>query len=268
MELYFNQPECSISLDQYFSEIADIPVLSEDQEKLLGFEAAKGNLEARNTLIKSHLKYVVSIAKKLNGKGVPLADLISEGNIGLLFAAEEFDPNKGRFSSYASYWINKSMYDAIKDCSGITHTDVSSSRFENYRAKLKQRISNRYRTNNIEFEPFAWINEALSLDQSFSDEDTSTMLDFLADENQNPEDKIIAADVTNKLSSILSNLPEKEKMYVSLYFGLDGNKAMSIEEIASAYKEPVGKVNRTIKNTLRTLRTNEKIKALRNYISE
>jgi RNA polymerase primary sigma factor len=267
MEMYFNQPECSISLDQYFSEIADIPVLSEDQEKVLGFEADKGNLEARNTLIKSHLKYVVSLAKKLNGKGVPLADLISEGNIGLLFAAEEFDPNKGRFSTYASYWINKSMYDAIKDRSGITKTENSFNRFDEYKEKLKERISNRYRKAVNDIQPFAWIEEVLSLDQPFNEDSESDMYSFLADDN-NPEDIVISNSISSDLKDILSDLPPQEQAYLTLFFGLEGNKPMAVEEIAEAYKMPVGKVNRAIKNTLRTLRTNERVKKLRGFFTE
>lgn len=266
--MLFFYPECGMSLNQYFKEISSIPILSEAEELELGNKAARGDLQARNTLVNSHLKYVVSIAKTFAGKGVELADLISEGNIGLLFAVEEFDPQKGRFSTYASYWIKKAMYDAIKEQSGITQAENKPDRFEDYKDKLRKHISNRYRKNEKEIEPFAWINEVLSLDQPLDAESEVSISDFLADESANPEDIIIANSIEEKIKDILSGLSEMEKVYVVNYFGLEGNKPMTIEEIADAYKMPVGKVSRTIKNTLRTLRINEKVKELRGIITE
>ena len=105
---YYNNSE---SFDRYRKEIADIPLLSEEDEKALGVEAKKGNLEARDILVNSLLKFVVSIARNYKNRGVALEDLVSEGNIGLLYAVEGFDPNEGRLSTYASYWIKKAIND-------------------------------------------------------------------------------------------------------------------------------------------------------------
>lgn len=266
--MLFFYPECGMSLNQYFKEISSIPILSEAEELELGNKAARGDLKARNSLVNSHLKYVVSIAKTYAGKGVELADLISEGNIGLLFAVEEFDPQKGRFTTYASYWIKKAICDAIRERSGITHAEYKTDRFEEYKDKLRKHISNRYRRSEQDYEPFVWINEVLSLYEPLDKESEATISDFLADESQNPEDIIIANSIEEKLKDILSGLSEIEKVYVVNYYGLEGHKPMTIEEIADAYKMPVGKVSRTIKNTLRTLRTNEKVKELRGIITE
>ena len=108
--------------------------------KHLGIEAKKGSLEARDTLVNSLLKYVVSIAKNYQDRGVALEDLVSEGNIGLLYAVEGFDPNEGRLSTYASYWIKKAINDAIREKTGITHTDIPTDRFDNYRIKIKEKL--------------------------------------------------------------------------------------------------------------------------------
>ena len=114
-----------------------------------------------------------------------------------------------------------------------------------------------------------WIDELLSLDTPVSDEeDSASMVDFLADENQNPEDILIKDSLEENVRRVLKDLSDWEQVYITCYFGLGGHKQMTIREIADAYKMPEGKVNRTIMNALRTLRTNEKVKALRGYIAE
>ncbi|MCQ2398240.1 MAG: sigma-70 family RNA polymerase sigma factor [Sphaerochaetaceae bacterium] len=131
----------SESFDRYRKEIADIPLLSEEDEKVLGDEAKRGSLEARDTLVNSLLKFVVSIARNYKNRGVALEDLVSEGNIGLLYAVEGFDPNEGRLSTYSSYWIKKAINDAIREKTGITHTDTPTDRFENYRTRIKEKLN-------------------------------------------------------------------------------------------------------------------------------
>lgn len=254
----------SETLDQYFREIADLLMLSETEEKELGTKALAGDLEARNALIKSNLKFVVSIAKEYTFSGIDLADLISEGNIGLLYAVEGFNPEEGRLSTYASYWIKKSILDAIKEKSGITHTDKPVDRFESYKEKLKEKLS----TAEKPVEPFAWIDTVLSLDESIDDDSETTMADFLADNTQNPEDLIISSNLEEKVHDILSDYSDIEQTCIINYFGLEKHKPLTIEEIAKAYKIPVSKVNLTIRKTLRSLRTNEKVKALRGFCQE
>ncbi len=136
MALNFFYYSNSESFDQYLKEIANIPHLSEEDEKALGVEAKKGNLEARDILVNSLLKFVVSIARNYKNRGVALEDLVSEGNIGLLYAVEGFDPNEGRLSTYSSYWIKKAINDAIREKTGITHTDMPTDRFDSYRIKM------------------------------------------------------------------------------------------------------------------------------------
>lgn len=264
---YYNNSE---SLDQYFKEIANIPVLSEKDEKALGVEAKKGSLEARDTLVNSFLKYVVSVARNYQDRGVALEDLVSEGNIGLLYAVEGFDPNEGRLSTYASYWIKKAIIDAIREKTGITHVEIPTDRFENYRIQIKGKLNSVRRIkSDKEIEPFVWMDELLSLDTPVSDDEGSaSMVDFLADENQNPEDIFIKDSLQENVRKVLRDLSEWEQVYITCYFGLDGHKQMTIKEISDAYKMPEGKVNRTIMNALRTLRTNEKVKALRGYVAE
>ena len=138
------------------------------------------------------------------------------------------------------------------------------------RIKIKEKLNSARRIkSDKEIEPFVWIDELLSLDSPFSnDEDSATMADFLADENQNPEDILIKDSLEENVRKVLKDLSDWEQVYITCYFGLEGHKPMTIHEIAEAYKMPEGKVNRTIMNALRTLRTNEKVKALRGYIAE
>lgn len=263
---YYN----SESFNQYLKEIENIAILSEEDEKTLGVEAKKGSLEARDTLVNSFLKYVVSVARNYQDRGVALEDLVSEGNIGLLYAVEGFDPNEGRLSTYASYWIKKAIIDAIREKTGITHTEMPTDRFENYRIQIKEKLNSARRTKaEKEIEPFVWMDELLSLDTPVTDdEESASMVDFLADENQNPEDIFIKDSLEENVRKVIKDLSEWEQVYITCYFGLDGHKQMTIKEISDAYKMPEGKVNRTIMNALRTLRTNEKVKALRGYVAE
>jgi len=252
------------SLKQYLKEIANIPFLSESEEKELGARALKRDLEARNTLVKSHLKLAVSIARKYANRGLELCDLISEGNMGLLFAVEEFNPEKGRLSTYSTYWIKKSISDALKEKSGITYSDSKKDRFADYKTKLKERIS----TSDKEVEPFKWIDEVLSLDETISKDEDTTFIGTLADESQNPENKIIASNLADNISSILKDYSEIEQACIINFYGLENRKPMKAEEIAEAYKLPLSKVNTVLRKTLRSLRTNEKVLALRGYCQE
>ncbi len=236
-----------------------IPFLSDEEERELGRMYAEGSLEARDTLVRAHLKYVVAIAKRFTDRGVSLEDLIAEGNIGLLFAAEEFDPDKGRFVSYAAYWIKKAIFAAIRESSGITKTDRPHDRFDDYRAFLKKRLENKY--GKVEKEPFAWLSVG-SLDEPMYEGSDESLVDYLADDNQNPEKIVVDNAITEDIDGLLSSLPENDRYYIYKYFGLKGFRPMTVDEIAKACGMSSGKVNRHIRNALRKLRKSDRAKEM------
>ncbi len=252
MYMSFYKPDYAESLDMYMKEISSIPFLSDEEEKQLGEKLVSGSEMARNALIKSYLRYVVAIARKHSNCGVSVEDLIGEGNLGLLFAAEEYDYRKARFSTYASYWIKRAIFDAIRDQSGITHNEDKKDNIDIYKETLSKRKNSR----------------VLSLDQPVGDEEGSTIADFLPDERQNTEDSVLAADVEDCIIDIVSSLPKAEGDILSLYYGLKGNKRMTVGEISEAFGISEGRVNRVIRNTIRNLRTNEKVKELSCFLSE
>ena len=241
------------AVGDYLKTIGKIPLLTAEQEKDLARRVKRGDQEAKNTLVSSNLRLVVSIAKKYNNRGLPMMDLIQEGNIGLMRAAEKFDPEKGfRFSTYATWWISQGVSRAIAD-QGRTirlpvHISELNSKIYRARKQLSQELNREPTPEEIskrlggEITPEkirelqVIMMEPTSTDLVVGDDSNSTIGDFLEDrESQSPEDYLRLELLKETMNSVLGELTEREEKVIRLRFGLDGSRPMTLEEVGKEF---------------------------------
>ncbi len=238
-------------LHLYMSDINEVPLLTRKEESELGSRVVKGDSKAIERLVESNLRLVVKIAHDFKGFGVPLNDLIAEGNIGLLKAATKFDPSKGaKFSSYSAIWIKQSIRLALAKLSRTVRIPISSlskvSKIQNAVLKL-QVLLNREPTDSelAEFLNFPLLTikhlrhvkvHNVSLQQKLNPEDDSGELqDQLSDESTvNAADTMEASEEMQKLRKYFYYLKDREKLILTLRFGLNGQKPRTLEEVSKA----------------------------------
>ena len=254
--------------ESYLKEMGRIPLLSREEEQKIAKEAVKGNKAARDTLIKSNLRFVVRIAKKYQGRGLPLLDLISEGNIGLMKAVEHYDVDRGlRFISYAVWWIRQSIMMAVVEKSRFIrmplHWNAKLIEIERVRQKFQdnqksgndfEKIADHVGLDTEKVKELVMLGqEALSLEMPIIDSDeTLSYGDFLESENQkSPEDYALNSTLHDEIEKLLDTLGEREANILRARYGLGDCPAMSLEEIGDYYnlsKEGIRQIeNRAIK---------------------
>lgn len=263
------------SLKEYLKEIGKIPVLTKNEEQDLFIKKALGDSDARKKIIKHNLKLVVNVAKKYVGYGVPIEDLIQEGNIGLMKAIEKFDIKKGfKLSTYATWWIKQSMKRAIQNYkSNIKISYNMYEQLERYK-KTENELTIKYgRQPNLE-EIAKELNititraeelqkfqiETVSLDAPVGEDDTELM-EFIATD-ENIEQQIETKDIQSKLNDIIRFLPKKEQLIIIYRFGLNGENPMTLEAIGKELGITREGVRQTIERNIRKLSKNKEIKDL------
>ena len=205
------------SVQLYYNDLKKCKPISRKEEKRLIIEAKNDNLEAKNKILTSNLRFVFDVARKYRGSGVPMADLISEGNIGLTKAIGKFDETKGvKFISYAVWWIRQSILDCIK----------------------KTKSTSDMETRESDFEPDA--NDFNIASVGFVEED---------DDYEMSQDKICG-----KVGELLDTLSERERDIVKLYFGIGGNKECNLGDISEKYGLSKERVRQIKKNALKKMR--------------
>ena len=239
-------------IDYYLNEIKKIPLLTPSEELELEKKAKNGDISAKEKIVKSNLRFVITIAKKYQNHGLDLEDLISEGNIGLLIAIEKFEPSKGyKFISYAVWWIRQSILRAISDKGRMIRIPVNKTLEI---TKIKKAFNCVYKTKSEhnEFEQVAkmlnlsdsYVKEMLhisgdmiSLDQEIDSSDSSaTMIDFIEDKiNPRPEDECLNNSLKDELDKAMSSLKPVERRVLRMRYGLDGEKEMSLQEIGDRF---------------------------------
>ena len=269
------------ALSMYLRDIDKIPLLGRDEEYELAIRAKNGDSAARERLVNGNLRFVVSIAKQFQNRGLPLIDLISEGNIGLLTAIDKFEPDKGyHFISYAVWWIRQAILKAIGEKSRMIRLPMNKSAdlIQILQAKSKiekegedSSIENIARECNMEeqdvLELMQIARDVSSLDAPVgSDEDTS-FGDFIESEDPRPEDYVMNKALKSSVESILGTLPEKERGIIKLRFGLDNNKQMSLKEIGEIYHLTKERIRQIEKKVLSGLRNNNEVNELKAYIA-
>lgn len=259
------------SLNLYFKDVSKQSMISPEEEIELTKEIKKGNNAAAEKLIKANLRFVISVAKQYQGKGLPLIDLIQEGNCGLIEACKKFDENRGfRFISYAVWWIRQSIIKAISEQCRTIRVPMSQvvnvSKINRVSDKFEQIHGRRPSPEEIEEEvnldvskiniTLSAINKTTSLDSPFKDEDVSCLLDVLPNENSSSADSDISKnDLTNSIESILLNLPYRDRDVIRMSFGI-GMQPMPNDEIANRFGIGTERVRQIQHSAINFIRNN------------
>jgi RNA polymerase primary sigma factor len=235
------------NLDLYFQEVKAYQLLSREEECELARGIHRNDAEALHRLVKANLRFVVSIAKEYAHYGVPLEDLINEGNLGLLKAAQRFDETRGyKFISYAVWWIRQSILAALANHSKIVRMPLNRARVLNQIKKvsgeLQQKLRRKPEPEEIAAELGLSVDEVKDtlplmqdnffLDDYVGNDEDSTYLDFLEDTtSEGPDAQVLEDDLHGSIHRMLSDLKEREAKVLRLYYGLGGEREMTLEEI-------------------------------------
>lgn len=240
-------------LKDYIREISDYKALSQDEEKALARQAKSGDLDAKKQLIKANLKLVITIAKKvIHVSGLPMTDLIQEGNVGLMIAADKFNYKLGyKFATYASWWIKQSMFKAISEQSHCMKIPVyiqeTLSRFSKLKREMERECNSQVKTEdvakkmNISADKIdSFLNaysKTISIESGLENNDGKEMniADIIEDKKASATDNAEFEDLKSDILNVISTLKEREQEVVKLRYGLEDNNKMTLEEIGNIY---------------------------------
>lgn len=270
------------ALGMYLKDIERIPLLGRDEEYDLAIRAKNGDALAREKLVNGNLRFVVSIAKQFQNRGLPLIDLISEGNIGLLTAIDKFEPEKGyHFISYAVWWIRQSILKAIGEKSRMIRLPMNKSadliQILNAKNKIENETNDDASIEDIArecgMEPSDVLDlmqiarDVSSLDAPLGTEEDTSFGDFIESDEPKPEDYVMDKAMKSSVNKILASLPEKERGIIRLRFGLDNNEAMSLKEVGEIYHLTKERIRQIEKKVLSSLRSDEEVQNLKAFIA-
>lgn len=271
-------------LSIYLKEINRVPLLDHDEEYDLAVRAQKGDEKARERLVSANLRFVVAVAKKYQGQGLPLEDLIDEGNIGLLIAMDKFEPEKGyHFISYAVWWIRQSIMKAICEKSRAVRLPLNRANELFQIQKAQKNLMHASAGGEVSIEEIAkeaglepaLVGELLSISRetvSFdtpvgngSDSSSSRLGDFIEDEGFGPEELAMQKCLREDIDKVLSTLSEKERDIITLRFGLNDTAPMSLKEIGEMYNLTKERIRQIEKRALERLKQPGRAKMLESY---
>ncbi len=271
------------SLDLYLREIGETSLLTADEEVDLAKKIRSGDHDALERLTKANLRFVVSVAKQYQNQGLSLADLINEGNIGLIKAAKRFDETRGfKFISYAVWWIRQAILQALAEQSRIVRLPlnrvgtlhkigkISSSLEQDLgREPSPDEIAKELALTEVEVSDTLKIsNSHLSLDAPFSDSEDNSLLDVLEDELQpSPDECLLDESLRIEIEKALDTLTPREAEVINLYFGLNHEKPLTLEEIGARFSLTRERVRQIKEKAIRRLRHASRSKALRAYLN-
>ena len=258
------------SIKIYMREMGQFSMLSADEEIKLANRIAEGDQSAKNELVEANLRLVVSLARHYQGCGLSYQDLIQEGNIGLIKAAEKFDVSKGfRFSTYASWWIKQALSRAIADQSRTiripVHMIENINKFKKTERELLSQLNREPKIKEIADamgisekqakEIQSYIVEPTSLDIQVGDDDDTTIGSFIEDTHFiNPESAYIKESNGDVVNAVLDTLSDREANILRLRFGIGGKKAMTLEEVGKEYGLTRERIRQIEAKALRKLR--------------
>ena len=258
------------SIKIYMREMGQFSMLSAEEEVELANRIAEGDQSAKNELVEANLRLVVSLARHYQGCGLSYQDLIQEGNIGLIKAAEKFDVSKGfRFSTYASWWIKQALSRAIADQSRTiripVHMTENINKFKKTERELLSQLNREPKLKEIADamgisekqakEIQSYIVEPTSLDIQVGDDDDTTIGSFIEDTHfVNPESAYIKESNGDVVNAVLDTLSDREANILRLRFGIGGKKAMTLEEVGKEYGLTRERIRQIEAKALRKLR--------------
>ena len=273
------------SVRLYLREIGKIPLLTPEEEAELAQRIVKGDKKAKDKMVESNMRLVVSIAKRYGGRGLDFLDLIQEGNTGLLRAVEKFDPDKGfKFSTYATWWVRQAITRAIADQARTIRIPVHMVETINKVLRTTRKLTselNREPTNeeiaealDMEPEKIDYVmrikQDIASLDASVGregDDEDSVLGDFVEDEERDsPEDSAANQILKEQLSEIISTLTDREQKIIRLRFGIGGGRPHTLEEVGNEFDVTRERIRQIEAKALSKLRKNKETKKLHEYL--
>jgi RNA polymerase primary sigma factor len=272
----------SQSLDKYLQEIGKVDLLSPDEEVELAKRIKDGDQYALERLTKANLRFVVSVAKQYQNQGLSLGDLINEGNLGLIKAAQRFDETRGfKFISYAVWWIRQSILQALAEQSRIVRLPLNRVGSLNKISKTFSELEQRYEREPSPEELAEVLELAtadvvdtmrisgrhISMDAPFAQGEENSLLDVLENESiQTPDFALMSDSLRKEVQRALATLSQREADVVALYFGLNGESALTLEEIGDKFNLTRERVRQIKEKAIRRLRHTSRSKALKPYL--
>ena len=272
----------SQSLDKYLQEIGKVDLLTPDEEVILAQKIRDGDQLSLERLTKANLRFVVSVAKQYQNQGLSLGDLINEGNLGLIKAAQRFDETRGfKFISYAVWWIRQSILQALAEQSRIVRLPLNrvgslnkiSKTFSELEQKFEREPSPEELAEVLEISTGEVVDTLkisgrhVSMDAPFVQGEENSLLDVLENDSEDkPDSGLINDSLRREVQRALSTLTQREADVVTLYFGLNGEHAMTLEEIGEKFNLTRERVRKIKEKAIRRLRHTSRSKALKTYL--
>ncbi|PRY90808.1 sigma-70 family RNA polymerase sigma factor [Mongoliibacter ruber] len=272
----------SQSLDKYLQEIGKVDLLTADEEVVLAKRIREGDQLALEKLTKANLRFVVSVAKQYQNQGLSLGDLINEGNLGLIKAAQRFDETRGfKFISYAVWWIRQSILQALAKQSRIVRLPLNrvgslnkiSKTFSELEQKFEREPSPEELAEVLEVTAGEVVDTMkisgrhVSMDAPFVQGEENSLLDVLEnDGDEKPDDGLMTDSLRKEVQRALSTLTSREADVITLYFGLNGEHAMTLEEIGEKFNLTRERVRQIKEKAIRRLRHTSRSKTLKPYL--
>jgi len=272
----------SQSLDKYLQEIGKVDLLTPEEEVELAKRIREGDQRALEKLTKANLRFVVSVAKQYQNQGLSLGDLINEGNLGLIKAAQRFDETRGfKFISYAVWWIRQSILQALAEQSRIVRLPLNrvgslnkiTKTYSELEQKLEREPSPEELAEALEMSP-SEVSDTIrisgrhvSVDAPFVPGEDNSLLDVLENDNESaPDLDLMHESLRREVQRAIQTLGEKEQKVIELYFGLNGHHTMTLEEIVEKFNLTRERVRQIKEKAIRRLRHVSKSKALKGYL--
>ena len=272
----------SQSLDKYLQEIGKVDLLTADEEVVLAKRIREGDQLALEKLTKANLRFVVSVAKQYQNQGLSLGDLINDGNLGLIKAAQRFDETRGfKFISYAVWWIRQSILQALAEQSRIVRLPLNrvgslnkiSKTFSELEQKFEREPSPEELAEVLEVSASEIVDTMkisgrhVSMDAPFVQGEENSLLDVLEnDGDEKPDDGLMTDSLRKEVQRALSTLTSREADVITLYFGLNGEHAMTLEEIGEKFNLTRERVRQIKEKAIRRLRHTSRSKTLKPYL--
>lgn len=270
------------SLDKYLQEIGKVDLLTPEDEVALAKRIRSGDTEALSKLVNANLRFVVSVAKQYQNQGITLPDLINEGNLGLMKAAQRFDETRGfKFISYAVWWIRQSILQALAEQSRIVRLPVNKIGSINRINKAFSRLEQKYErepslheiADMLEIAPDE-VKEALktngrtlSMDAPISPDEENTMYDILqGPDNLSPDRQLISESLSFEIERALSTLSPREAKVLKLYFGINLKHPLTLEEIGEEMKLTRERVRQIKEKAIKKIQYTTRCKILKTYL--
>ena len=270
------------SIDKYFHDISKVELLTPEEEVELARRIRKNDKEALEKLVRANLRFVVSVAKKYQHRGLNLLDLISEGNLGLIKAAQRFDETKGfKFISYAVWWIRQSIIQALAEQGRTVRLPLNKvnaiSKIYKTFAEIEQKYGREPTQEEIS-QVLQWSpetikqcwqnsNKPVSMDAPLDEEEAYTLSDNIESEENPPDDNLVSESLHQEIESTLSSvLTEKEANILRSFYGLGNKSPVSMQEIADSHKLSKERTRQIKQRAINKLKKNKHCKKLKAYL--